>query len=83
MLDNSLFLSELGLREINQGTSSGSNWIKSNGNVKDNTPVDGKKIASVVESDENAYEEILKISTNSFMNWRKTPTEKRRVSKRR
>ena len=78
MLDNSLFLSELGLREINQGTSSGSNWIKSNGNVKDIfSPVDGKKIASVVESDENAYEEILKISTNSFMNWRKTPAPRR------
>ena len=45
MLDNSLFLSELGLREINQGTSSGSNWIKSNGNVKDIfSPVDGKKL---------------------------------------
>ena len=38
--------------------------------------VDGK-IASVVESDENAYEEILKISTNSFMNWRKTPAPRR------
>ena len=78
MLDNSLFLSELGLREINQGTSSGSNWIKSNGNVKDIfSPVDGKKIASVVESDQNAYEEILKISINSFMMWRKTPAPRR------
>ena len=78
MLENSLFLSELGLREINLGTSSGSNWIKSNGNVKDIfSPVDGKKIASVVESDENAYEEILKISINSFKVWRKTPAPRR------
>ena len=72
MIDYSIFLSDLGIKDVNDGTSSGSKWIASKGNCKEVfSPVDGKKIASVIETDEDAYEKIIKISSKSFIEWRK------------
>ena len=63
MNDYSIFLSDLGIKDVNDGTGSGSKWIASKGNCKEVfSPVDGKKIASVIETDEDAYEKIIKIS---------------------
>ena len=72
MIDYSIFLSDLDIKDVNDGTSSGSKWIASKGNCKEvYSPVDGKKIASVIETDEDAYEKIIKISSKSFTGWRK------------
>ena len=53
MVDKSKFLKELGLEDINQGSCTGASWIKSEGKSrKVSSPVDGKVISSVVESDD-------------------------------
>ena len=60
MIDKSKLLSSLGLKDINQGSSTGYNWLNSNGKTSGVfSPGDGNKISSIVETDESTYEKIL------------------------
>ena len=78
MVDRSKFLKELGLEDINQGSCTGANWIKSKGKTrKVLSPVDGKIISSVIESDESIYEEIISSAQEAFKSWRKVPAPNR------
>ena len=62
--DYSIFLSDLDIKDVNDGTSSGSKWIASKGNCKEVfSPVDGKKIASVIETDEDELVIIITMSS--------------------
>ena len=72
MVDKSKFLKELGLENINQGSCTGTKWVKSDGKTrKVSSPVDGKVISSVVESDDTIYEEIISTAQKAFLSWRK------------
>ena len=52
MIDKSELLKKLNLEKVNKGTSSGVNWINSEGDNRSiYSPVDGNKIADVVETD--------------------------------
>ncbi len=63
MVDKSKFLKELGLEDINQGSCTGANWIKSKGKTrKVSSPVDGKIISSVIESDDLIYEKLFPVN---------------------
>ena len=78
MVDKSKFLKELGLENINQGSSTGTKWVKSDGKTrKVSSPVDGKVISSVVESDDTIYEEIISTAQKAFLSWRKVPAPNR------
>ena len=78
MIDKSKLLSSLGLKDINQGSSTGYNWLNSNGKKNDVfSPVDGNKISSVVESDDTIYEEIISTAQKAFLSWRKVPAPNR------
>ena len=78
MIDKSKLLSSLGLKDINQGTSTGYNWLNSNGKTSNVfSPVDGNKISSIVETDESTYEKIIESASNAFTSWRKVPAPKR------
>jgi len=78
MIDKSKFLKELGLEDINQGSCTGANWIKSKGKSrKVLSPVDGKVISSVIESDDLIYEEIISSAQEAFKSWRKVPAPNR------
>ena len=78
MIDKSKLLSSLGLKDINQGSSTGYNWLNSNGKTSDVfSPVDGKKISSIIETDEDTYEKIIEAASNAFVSWRKVPAPKR------
>ena len=53
-------LSSLGIKAVNEGVSTGTEWIKSKGEKIDSySPVDGKLIASVTATDKDAYETML------------------------
>ena len=53
MIDKSKLLSSLGLKDINQGSTTGYHWLVSSGKTSDVfSPVDGNKISSIVETDE-------------------------------
>ena len=78
MIDKSKLLSSLGLKDINQGSSTGYNWLNSNGKTTDVfSPVDGNKISSIVETDEETYEKIIEAASSAFVSWRKVPAPKR------
>ena len=71
-------LKELNLSKNNFGTSSGKDWIKTSGTLRDIfSPVDGNLISSVFETDEKNYKKIISLSKNAFNKWRKIPAPKR------
>jgi len=68
----------LGLSDVNYGSSTGINWIKSSGQSREiYSPVDGKVIASVIETDEKIYKDTISICQKAFKKWRKFPAPKR------
>ena len=78
MKNISEILVNLKLRDINEGTSNGVNHIKSDGELKNIfSPVDGKKIASVIETSSKSYEEVVATAQKSFLKWRNLPAPAR------
>jgi len=72
------FLQQLGLQEHNQGVSSGTVWINSNGStIESFSPVDGKKIGSVTTVDKTSYEALMQTSLAAAKLWRNWPAPKR------
>jgi len=72
------FLKELGIKEVNSGAFAGG-WLKnpSGKELVSINPATGKKIASVVQADENDFDKILDVSAESFKSWRMVPAPKR------
>ncbi|MGC6471102.1 MAG: aldehyde dehydrogenase family protein [Flavobacteriales bacterium] len=67
----------LGIKEINEGSSTGQNCF-SNGEVLSSfSPVDGKLIAKVKCSTEADYQKVIEKSASAFKEWRKVPAPKR------
>ena len=78
MKNISEILDNLNLKDINEGTSNGVNHLKSDGELKNVfSPVDGKKIASVIETSSDSYEEVVTNAQNSFSKWRNVPAPAR------
>jgi len=72
------FLEQLNLNTNNQGVSTGTQWISSNGNsIESYSPVDGKLIGTVVSADENSYKQVMAAATKAFEEWRMMPAPKR------
>jgi aldehyde dehydrogenase (NAD+) len=72
------FLKKLGLGAANKGVSTGTTWIDSKGETIDSfSPVDGKKIGSVVSADREAYETVIGKAQEAFISWRMMPAPKR------
>ncbi len=65
------FISELNIQPSNPGVSTGSSWLKTNGEIiKSFSPVDGKLIASVTTADKNGYEQVVLKARQAFEEWR-------------
>ena len=72
------FLSTLKISSTNKGVSTGTQWIASKGEILDSySPVDGKKIASVIAADKDSYETVIKKAEEAFKTWRLVPAPKR------
>ncbi len=72
------FLKTLGIQSTNKGVSTGTQWISSTGETIDSfSPVDGKKIGSVVAADKNTYETVITKAEEAFKTWRLMPAPKR------
>lgn len=72
------FLSQLGISNVNQGSSTGVNNIASTGeSIVSFSPVDGKIIATVIASDKNAYQTVVAKAEEAFKEWRTWPAPKR------
>lgn len=70
-------LEQLGVKALNEGTSTGSNHF-SNGEVMESySPVDGQLIAKVKASTKDDYEKVMGAATNAFKAWRTIPAPQR------
>jgi len=71
-------LAALGIDKVNEGTSTGSKWLKSTGaNLDSFSPVDGKLIASVKQTSAKDYEKVVAKAQDAFLQWRMIPAPKR------
>lgn len=71
-------LKQLKINKLNNGTSTGNNWMTSKGEKIDSfSPVDGKLIASVQSTTKADYEKVVKSAQKAFQEWRLIPAPKR------
>jgi aldehyde dehydrogenase (NAD+) len=71
-------LSTLGIQKINEGTSTGTRYLKSGGAQIDSySPVDGKLIGSVKTSNRKNYESVIAEAEAAFETWRMYPAPQR------
>ncbi|MBI9034289.1 MAG: aldehyde dehydrogenase family protein [Bacteroidales bacterium] len=71
-------LTELGIEKINDGTSTGTRWIESNGDLLDSfSPGSGECIASIKQSSWDNYEYVIEKAQQAFKTWKMVPAPKR------
>ncbi len=61
----------------NKGTSTGSEWLRGEGQLHSISPIDGQKIATVEITTNEAYESVLQKGAEAFKIWRTWPAPKR------
>jgi len=72
------FLQELKIQKENQGSSTGTKWIQSKGEIIQSfSPVNNQLIGAVVTTDAAAYEQVITTAQNAFIAWRNWPAPKR------
>lgn len=71
-------LQRLGIKEINSGATTGTQWFETQGKLIESTsPADGKLIAKIKEGSLEDYNRIVDIAHNAFKEWREVPGPKR------
>lgn len=70
-------LEQLGIKEVNQGTSTGKNWFSEGEEFSSYSPVDGKVIAKVTTTSKADYEKVMESATSAFKEWRLKPSPQR------
>ena len=70
-------LEKLGLKEMNEGTSTGSNNFSNGDFLESYSPVNGKLIGRVRCSTVEDYERVMAAATAAFKSWRTVPAPKR------
>lgn len=73
------FLKALGIKEKNFGSSTGTKWNETNnqGELKIYSPATGDFIASVYQTSEDDFENVMKTADKAFKYWRTIPAPKR------
>jgi aldehyde dehydrogenase (NAD+) len=70
-------LIQLGIKEINEGTSTGSSNFSSGDIIESFSPVDGKLIGKVKTTSQADYDKVIEVATNTFKTWRTKPAPQR------
>jgi aldehyde dehydrogenase (NAD+) len=70
-------LQQLGIEEVNQGTSTGSNWFSNGEEIASHSPVDGALIGKVTTTSKEDYEKVMESATAAFKEWRILPAPQR------
>ncbi|MCH2194147.1 aldehyde dehydrogenase family protein [Kordia sp.] len=70
-------LATLGLKDINEGTSTGSNNFSNGELIASYSPVDGELIGKVKSSTKEDYEKVMEAATSAFKTWRTMPAPQR------
>ena len=66
-------LQELGLKAINNGTSTGKNSFSNNETIESYSPVDGLLIGKVTITSKEDYEKVMIAAKEAFTFWKKKP----------
>ncbi|WP_349352173.1 MULTISPECIES: aldehyde dehydrogenase family protein [unclassified Flagellimonas] len=70
-------LKELGLNEINNGTSTGKEWFSNGEFIESYSPVDGALIGKVKATSQEDYEKVITTAQEGFKKWRTMPAPQR------
>ncbi len=70
-------LKALGLKEINDGCSTGKNWFASGEIIESYSPVDGKLIGKIKTANKSDYQKVATTASEAFKYWRTIPAPKR------
>lgn len=71
-------LKNLKLTGIQNGASTGVDWIKTSGAIlESHSPIDGNLIGSIKQATEKDYDKVVSKATAAFIEWRKIPAPKR------
>lgn len=70
-------LKDLGLKDINEGTSTGNNNFSNGKVIESFSPVDGKLIGKVKSSTKEDYEKVMLSASEAFKIWRTKPAPQR------
>ncbi|WP_297704129.1 aldehyde dehydrogenase family protein [uncultured Eudoraea sp.] len=70
-------LEKLGIKEINNGTSTGTDYFSSGEIIESFSPVDGALIGKVKCTSQNDYEKVIETASKAFHIWRLKPAPQR------
>jgi len=70
-------LQQLGVKDINEGTSTGSQWFSHGEAIESYSPVDGQLIGKVKTTTKEDYEQMMQAATSAFKSWRVMPAPQR------
>jgi aldehyde dehydrogenase (NAD+) len=70
-------LDSLGVKELNQGTSTGLKFFGNGETIKSFSPVDGELIGSVTSTTKEDYEKVIETAQKAFKTWRLKPAPQR------
>ncbi|HRD39444.1 MAG TPA: aldehyde dehydrogenase family protein, partial [Bacteroidia bacterium] len=62
-------LKALGIKEVNEGCSTGKNWFSGGDLIESYSPVDGKLIAKVKSATKADYDKVMKAANEAFLHW--------------
>lgn len=71
------FLSQLAIREINKGVSTGKLHFGDAALIDSHSPVNGEKIASLSTCSSDDYDRVIRQAQEAFLYWRTVPAPKR------
>ena len=71
------FLEQLGLKHINEGTSTGVNNFSNGEVIESYSPVDGQLIGKVKATTKEDYERVITAAQEAYKDWRIVPAPKR------
>ncbi|WP_299528181.1 aldehyde dehydrogenase family protein [uncultured Lutibacter sp.] len=66
-------LNKLGVKDLNQGTSTGSNFFGNGEILESFSPVDGKLIGKVTSTTKEDFEKVMETAQSAFKTWRLKP----------
>lgn len=70
-------LKDLGLNDVNNGTSTGKDWFSNGDIIESYSPVDGELIGKVKATTSEDYEKTVSTAANGFKEWRTWPAPQR------
>src|SRR5690606_36530791 len=70
-------LNQLGIKVLNEGTSTGSQWFANGDIIESYSPVNGELIGKVKTSTKDDYEKVMQKATEAFKSWSLVPAPKR------